>query len=303
MEYKDYYAILGVPRNASDKEIKAAFKRLARKYHPDVNPGNRQAEEKFKEINEAYQVLSNPEARRRYDSLGPNWQEGPGPGAGPRTYTWTYNTGPGGADLGDFSEFFRTVFGDMGMPGMPDLDEILGSRARRRVRRTVPEHLLQISLEEAYTGTVKHVELSMPDESGRVVAKRLDITVPRGVTNGQRLRVAGAGPGDTDVYFRIQFAPHPQLQVDGRDILYEATVPMTTCALGGEIEVPSVWGKTIVKVPPGTQCGQTLRLRGLGLPGRAGEPDGDELVRVRVSVPTRLTPTQRQLLEKLRETL
>jgi len=300
VEFKDYYAILGVPKNASEKEIKAAFKRLARKYHPDMNPGNREAEEKFKEINEAYQVLTNPEARRRYDSLGPNWQENARTGTGPGTFTWTY-TGPGGEDIGGFSEFFRTVFGDMGVPGMPDLEDILGPRGRRRMRRTAPEYVLRISLEEAYTGTVKHVQVNMPDETGRAIAKRLDINVPRGVLPGQRLRVAGAGPGGSDVYFRIEFAPHPQLQVDGRNILYEATVPLTTCVLGGEIEVPSLRGTTIVKVPPGTQCGQTLRLRGLGLPGRAGEGDGDELVRVRVAIPTNLTPTQRQLYEKLRD--
>ena len=332
MEFKDYYRILGVPRNASDEEIKKAYRRLARKYHPDVNPGDKAAEEKFKEINEAYAVLSDPERRRRYDQLGADW---------PRWSQWESaqrqagGFGPtfGGAG-GDFSEFFRTFFSDLGF----DLEELLaratGGATRRAGRAggrtgaggaasagggpggtrtfwwawtpgaeevvtpngggTAREAgTLEVTLEEVARGTERQVELMLPGGS-----RRLEVRIPPGVRDGQLLRLPGGADGE-DVYLRVRVLPHPVFSRDGDDLVHELPVSLTEAVLGAEVEAPTLdSGRVKVRVPPETQNGAVLRLRGLGLPRRQGGR-GDLLLKVKVVLPTRLSRRERELFEEL----
>ncbi|MEW6545345.1 MAG: J domain-containing protein [Bacillota bacterium] len=323
MEFKDYYRILGVSRDASDEEIKKAYRRLARKYHPDVNPGDKAAEEKFKEINEAYAVLSDSERRRRYDQLGADW---------PRWSQWERaqrqagGFGPtftGGAGA-DFSEFFRTFFSDLGL----DLEQLLaqaagaaggrpaGGRAEGRSggRRTFwwtwppreaetvtpnggggPQEAgtLEVTLAEVAHGTQRQVELVLPGGT-----RRLEVRVPPGVRDGQLLRLPG-GAGGQDVYLRVRVKPHPLFTREGDDLVYELPVSLTEAVLGAEVEAPTLdSGRVKVKVPPETQNGAVLRLRGLGLPRRDGGR-GDLLYRVKVVLPTRLGKREKELFEEL----
>ncbi len=318
MEYKDYYALLGVDRKANEKEIKSAYRRLARKYHPDVNPGDREATEKFKNINEAYQVLGDPAKRARYDQLGPDWEKnfrGAGPGAGPGQGF------PGGfrnvkvewgapGEAGDFSEFFRTVFGDLG--DVQDLGDILGGRtASRRARRSrttwsqAPEaeagfatsdleHPLEVSLEEAFAGGQRALQLQTPT-GGR----RLEVRIPAGVREGAKLRVAGQTGTGGDLYLVVKYLPHPLFQAHGDNLETEVPVTLYEALLGGEIEVPTMKGKATMKIPAGTQPGQVFRMRGQGLPPSGSHPAGDELVKVRVVLPTGLDERAQELVNDL----
>ncbi len=305
MEYKDYYKILGVPRNATEEEIRRAYRRLAKLYHPDRNPGNKEAEEKFKEINEAYEVLSDPEKRRRYDALGANWQlyeqwARSGGGAQGQPFDWGifgFEQQPGrgrragsrrvyetledllGGDI--FSDFFRTFFGDF--------ERAAGRRPGRGA-----EQELEVTLADAYAGAVKPYDIIAPD--GR--ARRVEVRIPPGVRDGDVVRVTVPGLGDLS--FRVKVRPDPQFERKGDDLYVEVPVKLTTCILGGEVEVPTPTGKLILKIPPGTQNGQVFRLRGQGMP-RPENPSqrGDLYARVRVVLPTRLTDRQRALFEEL----
>lgn len=302
MEYKDYYKILEVDKHADEKEIKQAYRRLARKYHPDVNPNNRAAQERFKEINEAYQVLSDPDKRRKYDALGSNWQAyeqyqragGQGPfqwgsgGAQYRTVTpeeFENILGGLGEDLGGFSDFFRTFFGG----GFES--------ARPRARRGQDiEQVIELTLEEAYRGTTRLFQKGN---------RRLEIKIPAGVKTGSKIRYAGEGapsasglPGD--LYVRVQVAPHPLFERDGDDLRCEIPVDLYTALLGGEVTVPTLKGQLALKIPPETQSGRTFRLAGQGMP-KLNEPNafGDLYAQVRVVLPERLTSAERALFQQL----
>jgi curved DNA-binding protein len=305
MEYKDYYRILGVEKGASEKDVKQAYRRLARKYHPDVNPNNKAAQEKFKEINEAYGVLSDSDKRRKYDELGANWQayeqyqraggQGPfqwgGGGAQYRTVTpeeFENIFGGLGGDLGGFSDFFRTFFGG----GFETV------RAQPRARRGQDiEQPVEISLEEAYRGATRSLH-----KDGR----RLEIKIPAGVKTGSKIRYAGEGTPGTrgasagDLYLRVQIAPHPTFEREGDDLRCEIPVDLYTAILGGEVNVPTPKGQLALKIPTETQAGRTFRLVGQGMP-RLNEPNafGDLYARVRVTLPERLTAAERELFEKL----
>lgn len=321
MEYKDYYAILGVDKKAAEKEIKAAYRRLARKYHPDVNPNDREATEKFKEINEAYQVLSDPAKRSRYDQLGPDWEKtfrsggfgqgAPGGPGGPGGFQGF----PGGfrnvrvewatpGEGGDFSDFFRTVFGDIGgVSDLGGLGDLLGGGARtagRRPRRpraaADTEHPLEISLEEAFFGGQRLIQV---DTAGGVAPRRLEVKIPAGVREGQKLRVAGQGAGGGDIYLTIRYQPHPIFQARGDTLETEVPVSLYQAMLGAEIEVPTMRGKATMRIPPETQPGQVFRLRGQGLPVSGAHPAGDELVKVRVVLPTGLEDKTRDLVKEI----
>jgi len=310
VEYKDYYRILGVSRDADEKEIKRAYRRLARKYHPDVNPGDKEAEERFKEINEAYEVLSDPEKRRKYDQLGAAWREWERMGGRPGDFDWSQwvSTAPGGQrvyvrygtaeDLEDlfggsspFSEFFTRLFG--GMAGAPG-----GFEFRARPRRGQDlEQEVEISLEEAFHGTTRLLQ-----KNGR----RLQVKIPPGAHTGLRIRMAGEGaPGAVggepgDLYLRIHVAPHPRFERRGDDLYVTVPVDLYTAVLGGKVRVETLGGPVMLTIPPGTQNGQTFRLRGKGMP-RLRQPGehGDLYARVEVRLPTRLTPRQRELFEEL----
>jgi curved DNA-binding protein len=308
MEYKDYYKVLGVDRKADGDEIKRAYRKLALQYHPDRNPGNKQAEEKFKEINEAYQVLSDQEKRMRYDQLGDSYMRYQQRGGTPGGFNWEdwyaqpYATGGnvrvevGGFEdiLGSgFSEFFRRIFG-----GMPDMGEY--STMRGAPRREAPqpsyEHELEISLEEAYHGTTARIEMD---------GRRLDVKIPAGARTGTKVRVAGAiasGPQGqkSDLYLRIRVRDDPRFERKDNDLFADVTTDLYKAVLGGEVEVETLAGKVVLTIPEGTQPGQTFRLSGKGMPKlRDPQSHGDLLVRVKVKLPRRLNPEQKELFQKL----
>ncbi len=295
MEYKDYYKILGVDRNASPEEIRKAYRKLALKYHPDRNPGDKAAEERFKEINEAYQVLSDPQKRAHYDRLGQaytSWQQGGAPG----DFDWSqwFTGAPGGVrvevsnldDLfgeGVFSDFFRAIFGGMG--GGPT------SRVSSRTRPSAAyQQPVTISLQEAYHGTTREIL------SGQ---RRLQVRIPAGVKTGSKVRVAGAAPDGSDLYLVIEVAPDPRFEREGNDLKTTATADVFTLLLGGEVDVETLSGRVKLKIPPGTQPDQVFRIAGRGMPS-VKNPDqkGDLYVRLKVQVPKNLTPRQRHLIEE-----
>lgn len=324
MEFKDYYKILGVPRTADEKAIRQAFRRLARQHHPDVNPGDKKAEQRFKEINEAYQVLNDAERRAKYDQVlelrehGGGWEEilrGAGAGAGQDGGTFrVYTSG----DPGQFSEFFEQLFGGLGAGGFGE--GIFGPGTRRGRSRTAGggggvnledllrqqqgapapagdvEGTVEITLEEAFHGTRRTV--TVPADGARP-ARSLDITIPAGVRSSQRVRAAGGGHGG-DLYLRVEVLPHPIFTRDGDDIICSVPVPVWTAALGGEVQAPTLGGPVTVKIPPGTRDGQIFRLRGRGMPRVRGGGAGDEMARVRLVLPQPLTDRDRELFEEMR---
>jgi curved DNA-binding protein len=300
MEYKDYYRTLGVAKGAKDKEIKAAYRRLARKHHPDVNPGNKDAEARFKEINEAYEVLGDPEKRRRYDELGQNWDAYSR--GGPVRDGW-----PGGGvriDFGDigggggFSEFFRTFFGGGGFGGFGRGE---GMDAEAFMPPSDAEGDVELTLPEVLHGTSREVSV------GPGARRRVEVKIPPGVRDGSRVRVAGEGGQGRggkrgDLYLRVRVAPDPTFERRGDDLVTTVRVPLTAAALGGETQVPTLDGPVGIKIPPGTSVGQVFRLRGHGLPRLgAGGARGDLLATIAVSLPTKLNSRQRELFEALRD--
>jgi DnaJ-class molecular chaperone len=300
--YKDYYKILGVDRNATDKEIKAAFRRLARKYHPDVNPGDKSAEEKFKEISEAYEVLSDKEKRARYDQFGQYWQQA-GAGAGAPPPGWEGFT----FDFGDFARSGgRAERIDFGESGFSDFFEMLfgtGTRRRESTRRTrVPvkgrdvEVELEISFEDAFAGAKKELSIN---------GRRIELTIPRGVKDGQKLRLAGQGEegpaGRGDLLVTVKIRPHPLFERKGDDIYVEVPVDYVVAALGGEVPVPTPTGRVTMKVPPGTSGGRTFRLPGQGMYKLHENARGDLYARIRIQIPQSLSNRERELLEEIRK--
>jgi DnaJ-class molecular chaperone len=328
VDFKDYYTTLGVSKTATDKEIKQAFRKLARKYHPDVNPGDKAAEAKFKEVNEANEVLSDPEKRKKYDELGANWRayENVPPGAhahggSPFGGQWSAGGAGGGfrtmseeevaemfgGDGGDspFSDFFKTFFGGMG--GAEESTGARGGRARPRARKGQDvEHPFELDLEDAIRGSVQRLQLRHDGH-----ARTVEVRIPAGVTDGSRVRVAGEGGRGTgsapsgDLYLRVQLKPHPVFDVKGRDVYTRARVAVPVAVLGGEIDVTTPESKTLrLKLPPGTQSGQRFRLRGHGLPN-VGKPDdrGDLYANVEVDIPKSLSDEERKHYEALRQSM
>jgi len=326
MAKRDYYEILGIKRGASEREIKQAYRKLARKYHPDVNPGDRSAEAKFKEINEAYEVLSDSEKRGKYDRFGDKWQYADqfAQGGFQEAPFWDFGSGGdatsfhfGGGDLGSlFEELFR------------------GSRARTYTRQARSrrgqdiEHPVEVTLEEAYhgatrllnlevnepcsscrgTGLIQNVPCSVCRGSGVVSRlKRLEVKIPPGVRDGSRVRLAGkggqgyGGAASGDLYLVVSVKPHARFKRSGDDLHVEVDVPLTVAVLGGEVQVPTLRGRLALKIPPETQNGRTFRLANQGMPhlGRAGY--GDLLARVNVLVPTKLSNKEKELFKQLSE--
>jgi DnaJ-class molecular chaperone len=326
MEYKDYYSILGVAKTASEKEIKSAYRKLARKHHPDVNPNDKAAEARFKDINEAYEVLSDAEKRKLYDDLGPRWQEYQQYGADPRTAagqaTRSGAPGSGGAryqtrtmspdemrDLfgegAPFSDFFYSIFGEQA--GGRGSRERAGTAPRRQPisqRGGDLEHETEVTLEEAATGTQR--VLQWQDAEGKT--HRLEARIPAGVDDGSRVRLSGQGlPGigenapAGDLYLIVRVLPHPLFERQGNDVRVRLPVELTTAVLGGEVMVPTPRGTRLaVKIPPETQNNQVIRLRGQGMPvlGKAGTR-GDFLVQVQAVLPSHLSAEERELFTQL----
>ena len=317
VEFKDYYATLGVAKAATEKEVKQAYRKLARKFHPDVNPGDKQAEHRFKEINEAYEVLGDQAKRRKYDELGANWrmyeqaeaQGGPNPFAG-----WTVNMGGGGGgghtmtpeemealfgNAHPFSDFFTTFFG--GSPAGADARRDTRGRGRQRAGRDL-EHEIELTLEDAYHGTTRRLSLKHEGH-----ARTVDVRIPPGVGDGSRVRVAGEGEHGVggaragDLYLRVRLAPHPEFERKGQDLYVKVSTPVPTVVLGGQAEVRTLAGKPVrLRIPALTQNGQVFRLKGYGMPKVASPQDkGDLYARVDVQMPTELSPAEREHYEAL----
>jgi curved DNA-binding protein len=298
MRPKDYYQILEVGRNATEKDIKKAYRRLARKYHPDVNPGNKEAEHKFKEISEAYEVLSDKDKRAQYDQfghLGDNWRRARQGGPGPGGFTYQTVDFDPTAEQAGFGDLFEMFFG--AGPGRTR------GRAPAAMRGEDLRQEVDITLEEAAQGTQRSIVVTTRE--GR--QKRLDVKIPPGVRDGSKIRVAGEGapgmaggpPGDLYVIPRIR--PHRQFERKGDDLHMEVPIPYTEAALGAQIEVPTLWGKVTVTVPPGSSGGRILRLGELGMPRLRGSGRGDLFVKLRLTVPKALKGEERGLLERLQQ--
>jgi curved DNA-binding protein len=309
MEYKDYYQTLGVGRSASEAEIKKAYRKLALKFHPDRNPGSKEAEEKFKDINEAYQVLSDTEKRRRYDTLGESytrWQQRGGVPGGFNWEDWVVRqpgrgpAGGGRVEVGDlddmfgggFSDFFESIFGGMGRGGQR-------TRTARRPASSAPAAYQQpvaISFEEAYRGTERALEVD---------GRRLEVKIPAGAKTGTRVRVPGGGPAGpggqaNDLYLVIEVQDDARYERKGDDLYADTPVDLYTAVLGGQATVATPGGNVLLTIPPGTQPGQTFRLSGRGMPNlRNRQSSGNLYVRIKVQVPRPLTPEQRKLFEEL----
>ena len=292
MDYKDYYKTLGVPRNASPNDIKAAYRHLARRYHPDVNPDDSTAEARFKEINEAHEVLSDSEKRQRYDRFGSNWR---------RTGSVDEAFRRSGARVDGFGDFLG------GASGFSDFfDALFGGRAgAQRPAQANVEETLQVSLREALEGGRRALTMRVPAPDGSVRQRRIDVTIPPGVRDGQRLRVAGEGavrPDGSrgDLYLRIRLEDPDGFKRQGDDLATEVSIGLTEAVLGTEVQVPTPSGKPLtVRVPPETQHGGRLRLRGQGLPRAGGDGRGDLLVRVLVRLPRNLSARERDLFREL----
>lgn len=330
MAGKDYYEILGVSRTATDKDIKQAYRKLARRLHPDVNPGDKSAEEKFKEINRAYEVLSDSEKRKKYDRYGEKWEQAEQfAKSGAQGQAWGFPGGGDGAqgtafefegEPGEAGDFFESIFSGMGGRG----------RMGRRPRRGQDiEQLVEIALEEAFNGTTRLLQTQTEDTcpncvglgrvqnkpcpmcrgSGRVLRpKRLEVKIPPGVKDGSRVRVAGeGGPGvgggtKGDLYLVVQVQPHPAFERTDGDLHVEVPVPLTVAMLGGETGVPTLKGKKIVlKIPPETQNGKVFRLAGQGMPKLGESAKGDLYAKVKVVLPTGLSPKEKELIQELKK--
>ena len=315
VQYKDYYETLGVPRTASDDEIKKTFRKLARQYHPDVAKDKKKAEEKFKEINEAYEVLGDPAKRKKYDELGANWKSGADfrPPSGWEHFSGGQNYRGRTAAGGDFethfggtgfSDFFEQVFGSRMRGGAGGFGRSAGFEDEEPAERGRDiEGDILVTLEEALHGSVRSVNVRRP--AGRSVkAETYQVKIPPGVTEGQKLRLAGrgetgAGGGAAgDLYLRVQLAKHPDFEVEDHNLIYEAELAPWEAVLGANLSVPALDGRVNIKIPPGTQNGQKLRVRGRGLPVRDGAR-GDLIVVTKIAVPSKVTDSEKKLWEQL----
>ena len=336
MAVKDYYNLLGIPKNAPDKDVKAAYRRLARKYHPDVNPGDKSAESRFKEINEAFEVLSDPDKRKKFDQYGSDFENAEAFARArqqsqqqSQRQSGSFNRGARGSpfttdetqDMGDLNEVFESLFRGMGGGGA----RTGGRRAPRKGQDI--EHQIELTLEEAFNGTKRVLELKSEQAcplcqgmgrvknavcqqcggAGRVIKpRRLEVKIPPGVKEGSRVRVAGEGDPGTggtsgDLYLVIKIAPHPLFKLEGDDLAVDVPVSLTAAVLGSEVQVPTLKGsKLALKIPPETQNGKVFKLAGQGMPRLNDTKCGDMLARVSVILPTNLSMKERNLFEQLR---
>lgn len=314
VEYKDYYKILGVARTATQEEISKAFKKLARKHHPDLNPGDKNAEDRFKEVGEANEVLKDPEKRKLYDQLGPNWQQGqhfqPPPGFENMRFNFSGQGGSGGFGAEGFSDFFETLFGGAG-GGRGGFGGGFGGGFQQRPRRGQDaEVAYEIGLEQAFAGGPQSVgiqeQVQGPGGFPTMQTRTLNVNIPPGIKDGQKIRLAGQGsPGGAggpagDLYLKIRLRPHPQFKVKDDNVVFDLALTPWEAALGATVRVPTLDGAVEMKVPPGVSSGAKLRVRGKGL-GTGGKR-GDQLVRIMIHTPKTLTDEERRLWEEMART-
>jgi curved DNA-binding protein len=329
VEYKDYYKLLGVNKTATQEEISKAFKKLARKHHPDLNPNDPGAETKFKEYNEAYEVLKDPEKRKLYDSLGADWQHGQNFQRPPGFENGHFNFGGAGGqqfDAGNFSDFFETLFGGSfgggpgggrarfsgsggpfqnggGFGGFPGG----GGFSRGPSRGADASATLELTLEEAYRGGAKAITLQEqtigPDGAPRLGTKTLNVSIPAGVREGAKIRLSGQGnPGRAggkagDLYLKVKILPHALFKLEDSNVILDLPLAPWEAALGAKVRIPTLDGAVEMNIPAGSSSGRKLRLAGKGLGGRGGR--GDQLVRLMVQVPPSASDAQKELWEKL----
>ena len=290
MDYKDYYSILGVARNASADEIRTAYRKLAMQYHPDRNPNDKQAEEHFKEINEAYQALSDPQKRARYDQLGQQYSDWERRGRPPGGFDWSQWTTPGGSrveysgnldDLfadGAFSDFFRSIFGGVGRRASPR-------------PAAMYEQPVEIGLADAFHGASLQLESN---------ERKLQVRIPPGVKTGSKIRVKGGAPDGSDLYLKVSVGPDSRFERDGEDLRTTVKLDVFTALLGGEVEVHTLAGKLRLTIPAGTQPEQVFRLAGRGMPAlKSPDKKGDLFVKVKLTLPRHLTEEQQTLLQRV----
>ncbi len=293
MDYKDYYKILGVERKASVDDIRKAYRKLAMQHHPDKNPGDKKAEDKFKEINEAYQVLSDDQKRARYDQLGSAYSNFRTSGGRPGDFQWDDWFQQGGgqrgsgstedpfAGAGGFSDFFRSIFGEA----------VRSSAARNQAAQQGYQQEVDITFQEAYEGATRQLQTN---------ARKLQVRIPAGVKTGSKVRVAGAGPEGLDLYLVVNITDESLFERDGQDLHTTSTLSVFTLILGGETEVETPTGKVKLSIPAGTQTDQVFRLAGRGMPHlKDPKTKGDLYVKLKVQVPKYLSSKQRDLLEEV----
>jgi len=312
MAKRDYYEVLGVARGASDDEVRRAYRRLARKYHPDLNPGDSQAEQKFKELGEAYEVLCDPQKRQAYDRFGhAGIHAGAQAGGGPSgvRYTWSGEGSPFegvdfeafGAPGGEGVNLFEELFSRFG-----GLGGRRGGRGFRAARGQDVETELTLTFEQAVRGGETRITTERPTEGGGTRPEKLSVRIPPGVEDGQRLRLRGkGGPGagqapPGDLYLVIRVLPHPWFRREGRDVYLDLPISVTEAALGAKVDVPTIHGRTSVRIPPGTAAGARLRLRGQGIPDARGGGRGDQHCVIRIVPPRTMSEREKKLFEELR---
>ena len=337
MNYKDYYKVLGVPKNAAEKDIKSAYRKLAKKWHPDANAGNaKEAEEKFKEISEAYEVLGDAEKRRKYDALGSDWANASQQAAAQQRYRTQQSqqqdpfagvgAAPGGQGGAGFSDFFDLFFSGVGRGGS-------GGGSGRQTFNTQPpqrgedlETPLDVTLVEAYGGAKRSVSLQIEDKcpscggsgvrnnticpachgTGRtIVPKKFEVSIPKGVRDGQRIRLSGQGSSGAgggpngDLYLVVRIQNDRTFERRGDDLYVDASVSIYELVLGGDLNVPTMSGTVTMTIPPGTQSNKLLRLTGRGMPKVKGGGSGDQYVRLIGQLPTELSDRERELFKEL----
>jgi len=295
VKFRDYYETLGIARGASEDEIKKAYRKLARKYHPDLNPNNKQAEDKFKEVQEAYDVLSDKEKRTKYDQLGQNWKSGSDFTPPPN---WQTDFDPseifgrgnhggfGGQTTGSFSDFFEMLFGGTGRNAGATQSRSAGEDA---------ETELTLPLRDMHRGTTRTLTVHF----GRM-RKTLDVRIPPGARHESRIRIPGGGPGGGDLYIRLKQDPDPVFSVKGDDTQAEVEIAPWEAALGAELQVPTLDGPEDIRIPPNVTSDQKIRLRGKGLNIRGGGR-GDHFVKLKIVMPKKLSAEEKRLFEELRK--
>lgn len=314
VKFKDYYEILGVKRGATAKEIKTAYRSLARKYHPDANQGNKASEEKFKEITEAYEVLKDEEKRRKYDRLGSGFKQGaefkpPPDFAG--GFTFDFEKFSDLSRSGPFSDFFEVLFGQTFGPGNTGTasggtrsSPGTGRKNYSSSRRSKPkdqEAIIELTIEEIAEGAHRTLKITPPGTK----PKTIEVRIPKGVRSGSKVRIPGQGAespyGRGDLFLKVKVKPHSHFTIDGDNLFCEAEVSPAKAVLGGTTKVPTLDGSVKIKIPEGTQGGKLLRLRGRGLPNLKNSNRGDLLIRVKIVIPDSLSKEEKDLYERLKE--